>query len=186
MDCCMQVCTNMHSIIPRGIYSPVCLHDNCKLTRAHFVFSFLSSRERILHSPRCERNQQLRNRRRRRKKEREQLRAAPLEMSFTACPAAKEPCIIEMESVRENATSPKQTLGSLDKVRVAVLLFVHARLDFLPPLFPSLKSGARAREEAELPSGPTSSHAPPKETCRAEKTDNYRVLLCTALTSEEH
>lgn len=101
MDCCMQVCTNMHSIIPRGIYSPVCLHDNCKLTRAHFVFSFLSSRERILHSPRCERNQQLRNRRRRRKKEREQLRAAPLEMSFTACPAAKEPCIIEMESVRE-------------------------------------------------------------------------------------
>lgn len=91
-----------HTLSYQEEYSLVCTYDNCTVTRTDFGCSHFSVQERgsyvcLVGTSSCGIEKE------------KKLRATPLEISFTAALPQKEPCITETESVRENATSLKQT-----------------------------------------------------------------------------
>ena len=129
-------------------------------THTHSACSHFSVQRRGSYVCSTECNQQLWNRDKKRERE-----SCTFRNEFHCCPASKEPCIIEMESVGGNATSLKQTPQPnhictsvhFTKVHVVILFFfLCLSAQTLSPSHSPLSSlrVKRASEESPAPRRP--------------------------------
>lgn len=182
-------CIHMHTFIPTNTHPLVCIRKLHTNTCILWLFSFLSSKERIVHLPQCEWNQQLRNR----KKKKRKTMSYTFRNEFHRCLVSKEPCIIEMESVRENATSLKQTHSQLTSALQRTWQsacrnsgFVSAPFALSLPLLPLFSLKVKRAEESRAPQRADLLTHPTEEDVSRWEDRQLPARLHTMLTSEGH